>query len=53
VALVLVLGLYPKLVTDKITPSTDEVIAIVENGSSYQAPEPVVIAVPEEGSHDG
>jgi NADH-quinone oxidoreductase subunit M len=53
VALALVLGLYPKLVTDKITPSTDEVIAIVENGSSYQAPEPVVIAVPEEESHDG
>jgi NADH-quinone oxidoreductase subunit M len=43
-ALVLVLGLYPNILLDKITPSTDAVIAQVEEGSDYVAPDVIVLA---------
>lgn len=39
-ALVLVLGLYPGLLLDKIAPSTEAVLDRIEAGTGYQVPEP-------------
>jgi NADH-quinone oxidoreductase subunit M len=41
-ALVLVLGLYPNLLLDKIAPSTDAVLDHIVSSTDYQVPQPAV-----------
>jgi len=40
VALIIVLGVYPKVALDVIGPSTDAVLERVEATTGYEAPEP-------------
>ena len=39
-ALVLLLGLYPNILLDKIAPSTEAVLDHIEASTDYQVPEP-------------
>ena len=39
-ALVLLLGLYPNILLDKIAPSTEAVLDHIEVSTDYQVPEP-------------
>lgn len=41
--LILVLGLYPQVLLEKITPTTDAIIEHVESFSDYEAPEVLII----------
>jgi NADH-quinone oxidoreductase subunit M len=43
VALVLVLGLYPNLLLDKVTPSTDALLSRIELDAGFIAPGPPVV----------
>ena len=38
--LVLLLGLYPNIILDKVAPSTEAVLDHIEASTSYQVPEP-------------
>jgi NADH:ubiquinone oxidoreductase subunit 4 (subunit M) len=40
VVLVLVLGLYPKVLLDKIAPSTEAVLDRIEASTDYEVPSP-------------
>ena len=42
-ALILVLGLYPQVLLEKITPTTDAIVEHVEMFSDYEAPEVLII----------
>ncbi len=53
VALMLVIGLYPNIVLDRIGPSVEAVLDRVEATTSYEVPDPGPLAEVLGGGHGG
>ncbi len=53
VALMLVIGLYPNIILDRVTPSVEAVLDRVEATTTYEVPEPGPLAEVLGGGHGG